>query len=143
VCCPFWWLMIHLLFFLFCILPNWLDWWLMLQFLVIYHAAVVAWSILLQVDVLMCLLSHCLETDYITLLFYCCLAQTTQKTHVMCQTVSLLVRYQHWAWRGRHRKHSLFYCCVLDRVYIAVAWQHVDQIHYNVILEERSGFRRE
>jgi hypothetical protein len=23
---------------------------------------------------------------------------------------------QHWAWPGRHRKHSLIYCCVLDRV---------------------------
>jgi hypothetical protein len=30
--------------------------------------------------------------------------------------------------RGRHGKHSLIYCCVLDRVYIAVAWQRVDQI---------------
>jgi hypothetical protein len=42
-------------------------------------------------------------------------------------TASSLVRYQQWAWRGRHRKHSLIYCCVLDRVYRAVAWQHVDQ----------------
>jgi hypothetical protein len=38
-------------------------------------------------------------------------------------------------WRGRHRKHSLVYCCVLDRVYRAVAWQRVDQIRYNILLK--------
>jgi hypothetical protein len=35
------------------------------------------------------------------------------------------------AWRGRHRKHSLIYCCVLGRVYRTVAWQRVDQIRYS------------
>jgi hypothetical protein len=30
--------------------------------------------------------------------------------------LSLLVRYQHWVCRGRHRKHSLMYCCMLDRI---------------------------
>jgi hypothetical protein len=37
-------------------------------------------------------------------------------------------------WRvGRiYRKHSFLYCCVLDRVYRAVAWQLVDQIRYNI-----------
>jgi hypothetical protein len=34
--------------------------------------------------------------------------------------------------RGRHSKHSLIYCCVLDRVYLAVAWQRVYQICYNI-----------
>jgi hypothetical protein len=64
----------------------------------------------------------------------CCVAQTTQKARVTCQTASLLVRYQHWTWRGRHRKHSLIYCCVPDSVYRAVAWQHVDQIRYNIVI---------
>jgi hypothetical protein len=27
---------------------------------------------------------------------------------------------------------SLFYCCVLDCVYGAVAWQYIDQIRYNI-----------
>jgi hypothetical protein len=58
----------------------------------------------------MCLPS--LETDCITPLIYCCLAQTTQKTRVTCQTASSLVRYQHWAWHGLHRKHN-YYCRVL------------------------------
>jgi hypothetical protein len=43
-----------------------------------------------------------------------------------------LVRYHHWAWRGRHRKHSLSFWCVLDRVYRAAARQRVDQIRYNM-----------
>jgi hypothetical protein len=60
-------------------------------------------------------------------------ARIPQKTRVTCQTASSLVRYQHWAWRKRHRKDSLIYCCVLDRVYGAVAWQCVDRILYNMI----------
>jgi hypothetical protein len=48
-----------------------------------------------------------------------------------CQNASLLARYQHWAWRGLHRKHSLIYC-VLDRVYRAVVWQRSDEIRYNI-----------
>jgi hypothetical protein len=28
--------------------------------------------------------------------------------------------------------HSLFYCCVLDRVYRDVAWRRVEQIGYNI-----------
>jgi hypothetical protein len=40
------------------------------------------------------------------------MAQTTQKTSVTCNTGSSLVRYQHWAWRERHRKHSLMHCCM-------------------------------
>jgi hypothetical protein len=41
-------------------------------------------------------------------------------------------------WRvGRiYRKHSFLYCCVLDSVYRAVAWQRVDQIHYNALLKK-------
>jgi Flp pilus assembly protein TadB len=31
-----------------------------------------------------------------------------------------------------NRKHSLIYCCMLDCVYIAVAWQRIDQICYNI-----------
>jgi hypothetical protein len=65
---------------------------------------------------------------------YCWLAQTTQKTRDTCQTASSLVRYKHWGWHGRHRKQSLIYCCVLDRVYRAVAWQSVDQVRYNIII---------
>jgi hypothetical protein len=39
------------------------------------------------------------------------------------------------AWRHRgHGKHSLLYCCVLDRVYRAVTWQRVDQIRYNIYI---------
>jgi hypothetical protein len=40
-------------------------------------------------------------------------------------------------WRvGRiYRKHSFLYCRVLDRVYRAVAWQRVDQIHYNILAD--------
>jgi hypothetical protein len=34
----------------------------------------------------------------------------------------------------RTQKHSLLYCCLLDRVYRAVAWQRVNQIRYNVFL---------
>jgi hypothetical protein len=30
-----------------------------------------------------------------------------------------------------YRKHSFLYCCVLDRVYRAVAWHLVDQIRHN------------
>jgi hypothetical protein len=62
------------------------------------------------------------------------MAQTTQKTRVTCQTASSLIRYQHWAWRGRHRKHSLIYSCALDHVYKAVNWQRVDQIRYSIII---------
>jgi hypothetical protein len=43
---------------------------------------------------------------------------------------------------GRHRKQSLIYCCVLDRVYRAVAWQRVDQICYNVF-QARYMFRKQ
>jgi hypothetical protein len=39
-------------------------------------------------------------------------ARTPQQTPVTCQTASSLVRYQRWAWRGRHRKRRLLYCCV-------------------------------
>jgi hypothetical protein len=31
-----------------------------------------------------------------------------------------------------HRKHRFLHCGVLDHVYRAVAWQRVDQIHYNI-----------
>jgi hypothetical protein len=67
---------------------------------------------------------------------YCCMAQITQKTRVTCQTASSLVRYQHWAWRGRLRKHNLIYCCMLDRAYRVVAWQRLDQISYNIYIYE-------
>jgi hypothetical protein len=30
-------------------------------------------------------------------------------------------------------ENSLIYCCVLDRVYRAVAWQRVAQICYNIL----------
>jgi hypothetical protein len=60
-------------------------------------------------------------------------ARTPQKTRVTYQTASSLIRYQHWAWRGQLRKHSLIYCCVLDRVHGAVAWQRVDQICFNIL----------
>jgi hypothetical protein len=43
-----------------------------------------------------------------------------------------------WLHRG-HGKHSLLYCCVLDRVYRAVAWQRVDQIRYNTYVIYRRG----
>jgi hypothetical protein len=33
-----------------------------------------------------------------------------------------------------HRKHRFLYYCVLDRVYRAVAWQRIDQIHYNIYI---------
>jgi hypothetical protein len=36
-------------------------------------------------------------------------AWTPQKTLVTCRTESALVLYQHWAWLGRHRRHSLIY----------------------------------
>jgi hypothetical protein len=62
-------------------------------------------------------------------------ARTRQKTRVTCQAVSSLVRYQHLVWRGRHRRHSLIYCCLLDRVYGAVAWQRVDQIRYGMMIK--------
>jgi hypothetical protein len=62
---------------------------------------------------------------------YNCSARTPQKTRVTCQTASPLVCYQHWAWR-EHRKHSIIYCCVLNRVYGDVAWQRVDQMRYNM-----------
>jgi hypothetical protein len=55
-------------------------------------------------------------------------------TRVTCQIGSSLICYQHWAWR-EHRKHRLLYCCVLGRVYRAVAWQRVDQIRYNMYKE--------
>jgi hypothetical protein len=40
------------------------------------------------------------------------------------------------------RKHCLICCCVLDRVYRAVALQRVDQIRYNVIHQQHSGSDR-
>jgi hypothetical protein len=47
------------------------------------------------------------------------LAQTTQKTRVTCQTASWFVRYQHWEWRERHRKHSpMEYCCICSNKYL-------------------------
>jgi hypothetical protein len=30
------------------------------------------------------------------------------------------------------QKTQVLHCCVLDRVYRAVAWQHVDEIRYNI-----------
>jgi hypothetical protein len=33
---------------------------------------------------------------------------------------------------ARKTENSLIYCCMLDRVYRAVAWQRVDQIRYNM-----------
>jgi hypothetical protein len=63
---------------------------------------------------------------------YHAVARNSENT-VMCQTASSLVRYQHWAWRGRYRKHSLIYRCVLDRVYRAFAWQRFVQIRYNTV----------
>jgi hypothetical protein len=50
-------------------------------------------------------------------------------------------------WRvGRfYRKHSFLYCCVLDRVYRAFAWQRIDQICYNTLnsfhIHSYSSFR--
>jgi hypothetical protein len=48
-------------------------------------------------------------------------AQTSQKTRVTCQTASSLVRYQHWAWRARHRKHSppvvVWHHCLRENVF--------------------------
>jgi hypothetical protein len=38
--------------------------------------------------------------------------------------------------RGQ-KGNSFPYCCVLDRVYVAVAWQRVDQIRY-IIVSPRS-----
>jgi hypothetical protein len=57
------------------------------------------------------ILLYPLDTDHAqkTQPLYCCMVQTTQKTCVTCQTASSLVHYQQWAWRGRHRKHSLIY----------------------------------
>jgi hypothetical protein len=33
-----------------------------------------------------------------------------------------------------NRKYIFLYCCVLDRVYRAVAWQSFDQIGYNILI---------
>jgi hypothetical protein len=54
------------------------------------------------------ILLYPLGTDHAqkTQLHYCCMVQTTQKTCVMCQAESSLVHYQHWVWRGWHRKHK-------------------------------------
>jgi hypothetical protein len=70
---------------------------------------------------------------------YCCIAQTTHKTYVTCQTANSLVRYQQWAWRGRRRKQtdlllragpSLQSCCLATR------WsnplQYFSQLYYTV-----------
>jgi hypothetical protein len=35
-----------------------------------------------------------------------------------------------------YRKHSFLYCCVLDRVYSAVAWQRVDEIRYSIYTDK-------
>jgi hypothetical protein len=61
----------------------------------------------------MCLLSRCLKAGCIT----------------RCSTV---------ARRGRHRKHNPIYCCVLGRVYRAVAWQRVDVICYSIAMSCKS-----
>jgi hypothetical protein len=78
---------------------------------------------------------HVLGTDHAqkTQPLYFFMAQTIEKTRVTCETASSLVRYQHWAWRERHRIHNVFYCCMLERVYRAVARQRVDQIRYSII----------
>jgi hypothetical protein len=64
-----------------------------------------------------------------------------RKTRVMCQTASSLVIYHHWAWRGRHRKHSLIYYYLLFRVYGTVVWQCVDEIRYiSIVAGVRNAF---
>jgi hypothetical protein len=59
----------------------------------------------------------------------CCMAQTTQKRRGIANS---LVRYRHWVWCGRHKKHNIIYCCVLDSVCRDVSRQRVDQTLYNV-----------
>jgi hypothetical protein len=39
----------------------------------------------------------------------------------------------YWRVDRIYRKHSFLYCCMLGRVYRAVAWQRVDEICYNFI----------
>jgi hypothetical protein len=87
-----------------------------------------------KVNSLSRILLHILGTNHAqkTQPFYCCMEQTTQKTRVTCQTASSLVRYQHWAWRGRQKKDSFIYCCVLALVYRSVTWQRINQIRYNM-----------
>jgi hypothetical protein len=55
-----------------------------------------------------------------------------QKRHVTWQLPTFAVTSLHL--RGSMFTEPLIYCCVLDRVYGAVAWQCVDQISYNIVL---------
>jgi hypothetical protein len=42
----------------------------------------------------------------------------------------IIMQPVYWRFGRIYRKHSFLYCCVLDRVYRAIAWQLVDQIRY-------------
>jgi hypothetical protein len=69
---------------------------------------------------------------------YIAAAWTTQETQFYCKnhcvTEQLVTEnpIPTVAWRGRHRKHSFFYCCVMYRVYRAAAWQCGDQMRYSI-----------
>jgi hypothetical protein len=39
----------------------------------------------------------------------------------------------YWLVGRIYRKHNVLYCCVLDRVYRAVAWQRVDQLRCYIV----------
>jgi hypothetical protein len=55
------------------------------------------------------------------------------RKHISCDHYPLLCDVTAHAPVARTKlKHSFPYCCVLDRVYRAVAWQRVDQIRYSI-----------
>jgi hypothetical protein len=60
-----------------------------------------------------------------------------ERTRTYSQQISR-DRYPAVYWRvGRiYRRHSFLYCCVLNRVYRAVTWQRIDQIRYNIFLND-------
>jgi hypothetical protein len=62
-------------------------------------------------------------------------AARTYSTHISRD------RYPAIMWRHRgHGKNSFLYCCMLDCVYRAVAWQRVNQLRYNVFISHGVSF---
>jgi hypothetical protein len=57
------------------------------------------------------------------------------------QSASSLVRHQHWAWRGRHRKHSFIYCSLLD-LCVATRWSKLLEYWQKEIVVHWEGLFR-
>jgi hypothetical protein len=97
-------------------------------------------SVLLELNA--CLLAGSRASHYYSLVTalneFCHSYLYSRGTDMDLQQTHHVIAIQQVYWRvGRiYRKHSFLYCCVLDRVYRAVARQRVDQIRYSIFLYE-------